>query len=212
MSNIRQTVIETLSQSGPLPVAALATAAQLSPIAIRYHLGLLVRDGLIVQQRAAARGKVGRPPALYALADRGQERLPKKYHTLAVELLDEISDSLGAKEARSMLRRAGRHAASAAPALRVGAGVEARLNRATRFLTERGYMARWEKSKDYFLLNVCNCPYHEVAREHREVCDMDVALVGALLDAPAKMTRCMASRGGQCQFVVPRKLSSNKKG
>ncbi|HEX7594320.1 MAG TPA: transcriptional regulator, partial [Anaerolineae bacterium] len=69
MSNIRQTVIETLSQSGPLPVAALATAAQLSPIAIRYHLGLLVRDGLIVQRRAAARGKVGRPQVTYALAD-----------------------------------------------------------------------------------------------------------------------------------------------
>ncbi len=211
MLNIRQTVIETLSQSGPLPVAALATAARLSPIAIRYHLGLLVRDGLIVQQRAATHGKVGRPQALYALADRGQERLPKKYHTLAVELLDEISDSLGAKKARALLRRAGRHAAAASPPSRPGAGTQARLNRATKFLTERGYMARWEKSDDNFLLSVCNCPFHQIAPEHREVCDMDIALIGALLDAPTKMTRCIASRDGQCQFVIPSKLLKNKK-
>lgn len=210
MPNIRQTVIETLSQSGPLPVAAIATAARLSPIAIRYHLGLLARDGLIVQQAAEPHGKVGRPQVTYALADRAQERLPKKYHALAVELLDEVSASLGAKQARALLRRAGRHAAATAPSPRPGAGIQARLNRATKFLTARGYMARWEKSNDQFLLNVCNCPFHQVAPEHREVCDMDIALIGVLLDAPPKMTRCIANRDGQCQFVVQPKSLNRK--
>ncbi len=210
MSNIRQTVIETLSQSGALPVEALARAARLSPLAMRYHLALLAREGLIVQERAAPRGSVGRPQAVYVLAERAHEHLPKRYHTLAVQLLDELADSLGAKQARALMRRAGRRAASAAPPLRAQAGIVSRLNRAAAFLSERGYMARWEKSDDDRVLNVCNCPYRQVAQEHREVCDLDIAMIGALLDAPTRMTRCIARHDGQCQFVISKKLSSKK--
>ena len=47
MSNIRQIVIETLSQSSPLLVQAIARKAHLSPMAMRYHLTLLERAGLI---------------------------------------------------------------------------------------------------------------------------------------------------------------------
>ena len=205
MSKIRQTVIETLSQAGPLPVEEIARAARLSTIAMRYHLTLLAREGLVVQQDAAPRGSVGRPQRMYALAATAHERLPKKYNALAAQLLDEMSDTLGAKEVRAMLRRAGRHAAASAPPLRAGAGAQARLNRATKFLSERGYMARWEKSNGDLLLNVCNCPYRQVAQEHREVCEMDRAMIGTLLDSPLKMTRCIAHNDGQCQFVVAKK-------
>ena len=148
---------------------------------------------------------------MYALAASAQERLPKQYDTLAAQLLDEVNDTVGAKEARALLRRAGRHAASAAPQLRAGAGAQARLNRATKFLSGRGYMARWEKSNGELLLNVCNCPYRQVAHEHREICEMDRAMIGALMEAPLKMTHCLASQDERCQFVVSSKLASGKK-
>ena len=61
------------------------------------------------------------------------------------------------------------------------------------------------------MLNVCNCPYRQVAQEHRQVCDMDVAMIGALMDTPLKMTRCIAHGDGQCQFVVSKKASSHRK-
>lgn len=210
MSNIRQTVIETLSQRGPLTVEALARSAHLSTMAMRYHLTLLTRAGLIVRHDIKHRARAGRPQVRYALAESAHERLPKKYPMLAVQLLDEISESLGAKQARAMLRRAGRRAAAAAPPLHTGAGSQARAQRAAKFLSERGYMPRWEKSNDDWLLNVCNCPYRQVAQEHREVCDMDIAMIGALLDAPLKMTCCIARQDRQCQFVVPKKLSNKK--
>ena len=211
MSRIRQTVIETLSQQGPLPVEELARAAHVSTMALRYHLTLLAREGLIVQREVARGGSVGRPQIKYALAEQAREQLPKKYNVLAAQLLDEVTQTLGTKEARAMLRRAGRCAATAAPPLRAGAGTQARLNRATKFLTERGYMARLEKSNGELLLNVCNCPYRQVAQEHRQVCDMDVAMIGALMDAPLKMTRCIARDDGQCQFVVAQKLLNDRK-
>jgi len=210
MSKISQVVIETLSQSGALPVQAIARAVHLSTLAMRYHLGLLARQGLIVQQDVEHHGTVGRPQIVYALADPAREQLPKKYHALAAQLLDEITDSLGAKETRTMLRRAGRRIAASAPPLRPGAGMAARVKRTVKFLSQRGYMARWEKSNGDLWLNVCNCPYRQVAQKHREVCDMDIAMIGALLDTPLKMTRCIAQQDGQCQFVVPKKSGAQK--
>ena len=205
MSKLRQIVIETLSQAGPQPVRALARVAHLSTMAMRYHLTLLAREGLIVQQDAARQGTVGRPQSLYALADEALERLPKKYNTLAAQLLDEVGDTLGGKETRALLRRTGRRVAAAAPPLRSGAGAQARMNRAAKFLSDRGYLARWEQTHGELLLNVCNCPYRQVAQEHREVCDMDHAMIGALLDAPLKMTHCIARQDGQCRFVISKK-------
>jgi predicted ArsR family transcriptional regulator len=205
MSKLRQIVIETLSRSGPQSVSELARAAHHSTMAMRYHLTLLAREGLIVRQEVARRGTVGRPQSLFALADAALEQLPKKYNTLAAQLLDEVGDTLGGKETRALLRRTGRRAAAAAPPLRPGAGAQARMNRAARFLSDRGYLARWEQKQGELWLNVCNCPYRQVAQAHREVCDMDQAMIGELLDAPLKMTRCIAHQDGECRFVISRK-------
>ncbi len=180
-------------------------------MALRYHLTRLLREGLIVQQDALRRGSVGRPQMMYALAENAHEHLPKKYHTLAALLLEQVTETLGDQETRALLRRAGRRAATAAPPLRRDASVQAHLHRATKFLTERGYLARWEKSNGDLLLNVCNCPYRQVAQQHRQICDMDVAMIGTLMDAPLKMTRCIASDDGQCQFVVSKKTASHRK-
>lgn len=204
MSNVRQIVLETLGHRGPLPIEEIAGAANLSKVATRYHLSLLARDGLIVLHSTAPHG-VGRPRVVYALAERAYEHLPKQYHWLAEQLLDGITTTVGDKETRTMLRRAGRRIASSAPTLRSGAGVQARLNRAVRFLSTSGYLAHWEKSHDGFRFHVCNCPYRQVAQAHREVCAMDVAMIGALLDVPAKMTRCIAGRDATCQFSILRR-------
>jgi len=202
MSNIRRIILEMLGQRGPLPIAEIARAARHSPMAMRYHLALLMDEGLVIAKDVERRATVGRPQVLYALADRAHEHLPKQYPWLAEQLLDEISKSLGAKEKRALLRRVGRRLAASAPALRRGARMESRLERAVIFLSERGYMARWEKSDSEFVLHVCNCPYRQVALIHREVCEMDIAMVSGLLDSPMKMTGCIATRDTQCSFVV----------
>lgn len=202
MSDTRRIILETLSQRGPLPVGEIARAVRHSPLATRYHLGLLIDEGLLVANEVNHRANVGRPQTLYALADQAHEHLPKQYHGLAMRLLDEIGDSLGEKEKRALLRRVGKQIAGTASVLRKSARLETRLEHATNFLRAQGYLARWEKIDSEFALNVCNCPYRQVALEHREVCDMDVALVGELLRMPMKMTNCLANRDTYCSFVV----------
>jgi predicted ArsR family transcriptional regulator len=205
MSKIRQVVLEILSQQGPLPLDAIARATRRTVLSLRYHLTYLEREQLIVQQDVERRGHVGRPQTLYALADKAHEHLPKQYNALAAQLLDEISDALGEKETRGLLRRAGRRIAASAPPVRAGASVETRLNRTVKFMSERGYMARWEKTNSDFLLTVCNCPYRQVAQAHRQVCDMDHAMIATLVDTTPRAQSCIANHDAQCQFLIAKK-------
>ena len=110
MSSIRQTLLETLNRRGPLSIEELALATHLSTLAARYHLRLLERQGLIVLRDAPHCGAVGRPQRIYALAEGAYERLPNQYNQLAGNLIDEIEETLGPKEARALMRRAGRRA------------------------------------------------------------------------------------------------------
>ncbi len=205
MSDIRRTVLETLSQRGALPIDEIAHAANLSTMAMRYHLTLLMDEGLVIADTVNHRAVVGRPQVLYTLADDAHERLPKQYHWLAEQLLDELEKGYGEKEKRALLRRAGRRMAILAPSQRPNARIESRVKHTAQFLSERGYMARWEKEADEFRLYVCNCPYRQVMRTHHQVCDMDIAMVGELLGAPAKMSTCIANQDCACSFVVKAK-------
>lgn len=211
MSNTRRIILETLSQRGPLPIGEIARAVRHSPLATRYHLGLLIDEGLVQADQVDHRANVGRPQALYALADQAHEHLPKQYNWLAMHLLDEIGDSLGKKEKRALLRRVGKQIANIAPVLRKSSRIETRLQHATDFLQEHGYLARWEKIDSEYAVYVCNCPYRQVALEHREVCDMDVALIGELLKMPMKMTTCLANQGSSCSFIVRPNDNRNRK-
>jgi predicted ArsR family transcriptional regulator len=210
MSLIRRTILETLSRRGPLPLDELARATRHSVMATRYHLGLLVKDDLVAANTVAHRAVVGRPQTLYALAERAHAHLPKQYETLAAQLLVEITRASGEKETRALLRRAGRRLAATAPPLRRGARLQTRLNRATDFLCARGYLAHWEKSDDAAILRICNCPYHQVTRAYHQVCDLDIALIGALLQSPLKMTHCLAAQNAQCVFVIKPGSASKK--
>ena len=207
MSKIRQIVLETLSQQGPLPLEAIARATRRTVLSLRYHLTWLEREALVVQRDVERRGNVGRPQTLYALADKAHEQFPKQYNALAAQLLDEISETLGEKETRGLLRRAGRRVAASAPPMRAGAGAETRLNRAIKFMSERGYMSHWEKTDGDFLLTICNCPYRQVAQEHRQVCDLDHAMIATLVGATPRPLRCIANQDSQCQFLIAKKPS-----
>jgi len=200
MSKTRQVILETLSQRGSLPIDTLARAARHSVMATRYHLALLMDEGLVVAQDVAHRERVGRPQLLYTLTDGAHTHLPKAYDLLAEQLLAELGRTLSEKDKVALLRRAGKRLAATASPLRRSARIETRLERATDFLNERGYVAQSSKSTDEYALSVCNCPYREIASTHHAICEMDIALVSALMDMPMKMAQCIARQDGRCTF------------
>lgn len=202
MLNVRQTILEILSQHGPLGIEEIARATHLSKMAARYHMGLLERAGLVSAYGRESHRSVGRPKLRYKLSEQAHELLPKRYDAFAALLLDEVTRRLGSKRACELLRRVGRRVAAAAPPLDRGAGTAVRLKRLVKFLSPRGYRASWERTGDGYELVMHDCPYRQVAQAQPCVCEMDRALIGALLGMPFAMTTCIAARDAECHFVT----------
>jgi predicted ArsR family transcriptional regulator len=182
-------------------VDELAHALKQTPIALRYHLNVMAREGSLTCA-SAPRHTVGRPQLAYALADQARNKLPRGYHDLAPDLVAELVAMVGKLKTRRLFRRLGTRIAAQAPEPHPRASLATRLKRATDFLNTRGYLARWEKSAEGLALHICNCPYHEIAREYEQVCEMDIMLVGALLGTPVTKTGCLAAGDCRCSFYV----------
>ncbi len=204
ISQIRQSILGLVSRRGSVSVDAVAHAIGLSKMATRYHLRLLARDGLIVAAPAAHCGGVGRPETLYSLAEEAYDCLPCQYNQLAEHLLGVLVASLGEQPVRTLLRRAGRDQASEAPPLEAGATMDTRITRAVRFLNRRGYACKAVRQAGSIRLVISNCPYRRVAQSHPQICEMDTEMVRTLLDIPARLSDCILSSQGQCQFEIGR--------
>ncbi len=80
------------------------------------------------------------------------------------------------------------------------------MEQVTRFLNERGYLARWETNETAedgsFLLHKCNCPYAGVSDEHNELCLMDQALINELMGESCQRIQSMAKDGRCCTYRV----------
>ncbi len=95
---------------GERGVSDIAKAVGLHPVTIRYHLGILLREGLIEQVPSRREGVVGRPPALFKLSTHAavEGYPPRRYEMLSEILLGLISKVLDRKDRDEALRGAGR--------------------------------------------------------------------------------------------------------
>ncbi|MGL4648468.1 MAG: helix-turn-helix transcriptional regulator [Caldilineaceae bacterium] len=55
---------------------------------------------------------------------------------------------------------------------------------------------------EVFLLKAYNCPFHELAQEHREICAMDERMLQQVVGADVHLSSCMMDGESRCTFVV----------
>jgi predicted ArsR family transcriptional regulator len=87
-------VIETLKQSGGLPVAQLARATGTSYMAAKTHCEELTKAGYLVRTRLP-RTEVGRPEIFYSLAAKADALFPQTGTDFTLELLDGVKRMFG---------------------------------------------------------------------------------------------------------------------
>ena len=92
--------------------------------------------------------------------------------------------------------------AAAAPRSQGNGRIEDRLAHTAGYLTGRGYEAHWEARDETFALCVTNCPYHQVAQTHREVCTMDYRLISQLLGAAPERVALLLDGDETCTYIV----------
>ena len=58
------------------------------------------------------------------------------------------------------------------------------------------------QENDTIILKTYNCPYHELAQEHREVCEMEQGMMSKVLGSEVNLSSCMMDGHSGCSFVV----------
>ena len=193
-------ILKLLQQRGTLSIKDIEAALGVTATAVRQQLTSLRAEDLVVSK--TVRAKRGRPHAVYGLTDKGQALFAQGYENLALVMLEEMLELAEPALAKQLLHRVsarlGQHYAQEMR----GAEVVDRLQELVGRLQEHGIISQVDEEEGAFMLTEYGCPYYSVARQHREICDMEIEAMEQALGA--EVTLCQSQLDGHhgCQFQV----------
>lgn len=173
----------------------------ISRTAVNQHLTALDRDGYVKvgwQQKTG-----GRPRNVYVLTDVGVNLFPKQYSWFSNLLLQMLQSELGPERLGTYLYRLGVNMAQDSLSRVDGQRPANKVPEIVRIMNETGFDARVIPSQgDETIPRIeCkNCVYHDLARDHPEVCQFDLGLLSTLMDLEIEHQDCMVRGGTACRF------------
>ena len=200
MQPTRWEILQLIKHRGRATVEELASYLRVTPMAVRLHLVVLERDGLV--NRGTLRHGPGRPALVYTLTPRADDLFPKSYDVLANVLLAGLREKGGQERVLEACRAAAGQLVATYRGRVAGKGFEERVSEVDTILKELGCDAVWEKQDGGYLLKEYNCPYQRVAEKHREVCGIDREVLGELLDADLEFAESLLDRAVHCTYLV----------
>lgn len=184
-----------LHHAGGMSIDELADHLSVTRTAVRQHLAALERDALVLRGETRPTGR--RPEQLYRLTDHAREQFPRQYQMLASVLIEEVADIIGHDALASLMRSMGRKLALDREPQVVD---EARI---VHHMNQAGYEAQVIfRSSDDKEIVAHNCVFHRLAAAHPVVCELDLALIGALGGGEVDHTECMVRGGHVCRFKL----------
>lgn len=181
----------------------LAEHLELSKTAVKEHLIKIETQGLI--QFEDSKGGVGRPRRRYLLSQEGNEIFPRQYSWLSNVLLEILAQDLGSEAVSKLMKKL---------AHKVASSMESRFEKAqstadllkeiTAAMNELGYRASLKQSdiRKGAVLEATNCVYHNVAKEHPELCKFDIQFLEKASGLNVKLESCIARGGSVCRFCL----------
>jgi predicted ArsR family transcriptional regulator len=187
-----------LLRSEARTVNELARELQLTDNAIRAHLVVLERDGLV--QLHGRRRSSGKPASTYILTAEAEALFPKAYAQILGLVLAQVLERHGVAELEQVLRTVGEELASDQLGRAAGATLDDRLQVAKQVWSQLGGLADVRREGPRCVLAELSCPFGDIVPRFPEVCQLAQALLQTLLDTPVAYEH--ASRDGEpyCLF------------
>lgn len=194
-------ILRALKVDHELGTEELGRRIFISAGAVRHHLALLGRAGL-VRHRAESDGR-GRPRYIYSLTPEGDDLFPATYREFALglvhglqnrapEILDEILEDANANRLELSKVQEEQSAVERAEALR-------------RVLDNEGYMPTVEHGTEGYRLILNHCPILAVARNEPRVCEAEQRYISAVTGAQPERASWRLQNGDfYCAYRVPR--------
>ena len=189
--------VVALLRRGTRTVDELATALGVTDNAVRAHLSVLERDG-VVQQRGV-RPTGGKPAFAYEMAPEAERLFTKAYIPVLTQLVGVLSERMEPAELEALLREVG-HRLAASRGTATG-DLRARADTAATVLTELGGIVDVEEAGGALTLRGFSCPLADAVRAHPSTCQAVQSLVAQLLGAPVYEC-CDKGDRPHCRFTV----------
>jgi predicted ArsR family transcriptional regulator len=182
-------------------VAELAREMAISGMGVRRHLSALAEEGL-VERAACATAGLGRPPAGWRLSAAGRELFPRRYDTLALDLIDELGpEELAGALGRRNDKQVAQYRAALAPC---GDDLPEQVAELARLRDQAGYQAECADLDDGLRLTENNCAIFRVAEKHPAVCAQELSLFERVLGPGVEVTRVSHAIAGDagCTYCI----------
>jgi predicted ArsR family transcriptional regulator len=178
---------------------------EISRTAVQQHVTSLGDKGYV--GKGQMKKTVGRPVQSYVLTEEGINLFPKRYAWFTELLLTELKQQLGTEALASLFRSLAENLAKDLQPRFEGKSAQERVKEMNILLDELGYQTMPEittdtSKKGALEIRACNCVYHNLAREHTEMCQFDIALMEALLGQKVDHAACMAQGDPICRFKI----------
>jgi predicted ArsR family transcriptional regulator len=209
----RAEVLRIIQRLGSASVKDLEAGMGVTTTAVREQVAHLLREGFL--QATRVRGDIGRPYYVYSLTAKAQELFPKDYATLAQLLLEETLAMHGREGLRGLLNRVSRrigekltdvsHPTETTKLSQKLLGLVAALGE-TGMEVSMVPAAEGSGDSQGYVLKAHTCPYFEVAKGHREICEMEQEMLADLLGpgVTVDLSSRIVEGACACEFVVSR--------
>ena len=193
-------VLAVLKRHGEATADELAGALEISPSAVRQHLGALRATGLI--QARQVRGSRGRPADRYRATER-TETMFVGDDDLSIELLAHVEEEDPELVTRVFERRR-RHLVDAARDRLDGDTIERRIAQVTELMDAQGYLCDYEEvANGHYRINLHNCAIWSVARRFRQACASELEFLrGVLPDAAVERVTHKTAGAHTCAYDI----------
>jgi len=191
-------LLDLLRKHGPLSVAQLKGAMQVTATAVRQRLVRLMARGEI--ERQTQRISRGRPVHRYLLTEKGRRRAGANFADLAMALWQEIREIKDAEVRRGLLQRISRRLATLYADQICGSSLDERMESLAAIFGERQIPFEVDRSRDLPLLRATACPYPDLAEKDRTVCSMERLMFSELLGENLRLADCRLDGHNCCTF------------
>ncbi|GAB6931284.1 transcriptional regulator [Paenibacillus sp. JCM 10914] len=197
----REYIMQMLKIHGELSTKAITESLGITGMAVRRHLESLKNDGYITYR--TVKQPMGRPVSLYSLTHHAEDFFPKNYHSLALDLLQELQGEAGDEIVSQLFDKRKETLRKKYMPIVQNEALESRVAALAQIQNDNGYMVDYQKvSENEYVLEELNCPISQVANRYQDACRCELDLFESLLGADVKRTECLASGGKKCVYHI----------
>jgi len=179
----------------------IATFLNVTPVAVRQHLALLEKAGLVAT--SLDRRRTGRPAYLYSLTDRAGAFFPNEYVDFVNRLLGAIVQLDGEGKVATIFKQMKKNAVTQHRPRMAGKSFEERVVEMAKIQNESGYMVDWRQLDDNtFELTEHNCAILQVARNCPQACECELRMMQELLGAKVNRQEHIVKGDSSCRYMI----------